>query len=107
MKLRYINLLQKNIYISIMSKTDEDTIMKFPCQFPIKVMGIASDDFDIIVTSIIEKHVSNLSESAVKSRYSQEGNYVSVTVTIEAESRQQLDDIYFDLTEHKKVIMAL
>ena len=90
-----------------MSKTDEDTIMKFPCEFPIKVMGIASDDFDIIVMGIIKKHVSNLSESAVKSRYSQEGNYVSVTVTIEAESRQQLDDIYFDLTEHKKVIMAL
>ena len=107
MKLRYVNLLQKNIYISIMSKTDEDTIMKFPCQFPIKVMGIASDDFDIIVTNIIKKHISNLSESAVKSRYSQEGNYVSVTVTIEAESRKQLDDIYFDLTEHKKVIMAL
>ena len=76
-----------------MSKTDEDTIMKFPCEFPIKVMGIASDDFDIIVTNIIKKHISNLSESAVKSRYSQEGNYVSVTVTIEAESRKQLDDI--------------
>ena len=90
-----------------MSKTDEDTIMKFPCEFPIKVMGIASDDFDIIVKNIIKKHISNLSESAVKSRYSQEGNYVSVTVTIEAESRKQLDDIYFDLTEHKKVIMAL
>ena len=90
-----------------MSKTDEDTIMKFPCEFPIKVMGIASDDFDIIVMGIIKKHVSNLPESAVKSRYSQEGNYVSVTVTIEAESRKQLDDIYFDLTEHKKVIMAL
>ena len=90
-----------------MSKTDEDTIMKFPCEFPIKVMGIASDDFDIIVTNIIKKHISNLSESTVKSRYSQEGNYVAVTVTIEAESRQQLDDIYFDLTEHKKVIMAL
>ena len=90
-----------------MSKTDEDTIMKFPCEFPIKVMGIASDDFDIIVTNIIKKHISNLYESAVKSRYSQEGNYVSVTVTIEAESRKQLDDIYFDLTEHKKVIMAL
>ena len=54
-----------------------------------------------------KRQVSNLSESAVKSRYSQEGNYVSVTVTIEAESRKQLDDIYFDLTEHKKVIMAL
>ena len=90
-----------------MKKSDEDTIIKFPCQFPIKVMGIASDDFDIIVTEIIKKHVSNLSEDAVKNRLSQEGKYTSVTVTIEAESRQQLDDIYFDLTEHKMVIMAL
>ena len=90
-----------------MRKTDEDTIMEFPCQFPIKVMGIASDNFNIIVTNIIKKHVSNLSENSVRSRYSQEGNYVSITVTIEAESRQQLDNIYFDLTEHKKVLMAL
>ena len=90
-----------------MKKFDEDKIMKFPCQFPIKVMGITSDDFDIIVIDIIKKHVSNLSEDAVKSRLSQKGNYVSVTVTIEAESREQLDNIYYDLTEHKMVIMAL
>ena len=90
-----------------MKKSDEDTIMKFPCQFPIKVMGIASDDFDIIIIDIIKKHVSNLSEDAVKSRLSQKGNYVSITVTIEAKSREQLDNIYYDLTEHKMVLMAL
>ena len=90
-----------------MKKSDEDTIIKFPCQFPIKVMGIASDDFDIVIFDIIKKHVSHLSKDAVKSRLSQEGNYVAVTVTIEAESRQQLDNIYLDLTEHKKVLMAL
>ena len=90
-----------------MNKSAEDEIMKFPCQFPIKVMGIATDNFHIIVIDIIKKHVSDLSEGAVKSRFSQEGKYVSVTVTIEAKSRQQLDNIYFDLTEHKKVLMAL
>ena len=90
-----------------MKKSDEDTIMKFPCQFPIKVMGTASDDFDTIIIDIIKKHVSNLSEDAVKSRLSQKGKYVSVTVTIEAESREQLDNIYSDLTEHKMVLMAL
>ena len=90
-----------------MKKSDEDTIMKFPCQFPIKVMGTASDDFDTIIIDIIKKHVSNLSEDAVKSRLSQKGNYVSITVTIEAKSREQLDNIYYDLTEHKMVLMAL
>ncbi len=90
-----------------MKKSDKDTIMNFPCEFPIKVMGIASDDFDIIIIDIIKKHVSNLSEDAVKSRLSQKGNYVSITVTIEAKSREQLDNIYYDLTEHKMVLMAL
>ena len=90
-----------------MKKSDKDTIMKFPCEFPIKVMGIASDDFDIIIIDIIKKHVSNLSEDAVKSRLSQKGNYVSITVTIEAKSREQLDNIYYDLTEHKMVLLAL
>ena len=90
-----------------MKKSDEDEIMKFPCQFPIKVMGIASDDFDIIIIDIIKKHVSHLSKDAIKSRLSYKGNYVSVTVTIEAKSREQLDNIYYDLTEHKMVLMAL
>jgi|TARA_B110000881_G_C18061859_1_gene264555 putative lipoic acid-binding regulatory protein len=90
-----------------MKKSDQDTIMKFPCQFPIKVMGMASDDFDTMVVEIIKKHVTELPKDAAKSRLSQEGNYVAVTVTIEAESRQQLDNIYLDLTEHKKVLMAL
>ena len=90
-----------------MKKSDQDTIMQFPCQFPIKVMGTASDDFDTMVVEIIKKYVTELPKDAVKSRLSQEGNYVAVTVTIEAESRQQLDNIYLDLTEHKKVLMAL
>ena len=90
-----------------MKKLDEDAVIEFPCQFPIKVMGAASNDFDIIVTDIIKKHVSKPSEYTVKSRLSQEGNYIAVTVTIEAKSREQLDNIYLDLTEHKKVLMAL
>tara|TARA_B100000029_G_scaffold404571_1_gene404642 strand:+ start:119 stop:391 length:273 start_codon:yes stop_codon:yes gene_type:complete len=90
-----------------MKKYNEDKIIKFPCQFPIKVMGIASDNFHIVIFDIIKKHVSDLSEEAIKSRLSKKGNYVSVTVTIEAESREQLDNIYYDLTEHKMVLMAL
>lgn len=88
-------------------KIDEDTIMEFPCQFPIKAMGKAEDDFDILVVTIIRNHVTDLSESAVKTRLSKEGKFVSVTVTVEAESRQQLDNIYLELTVHEKVLWAL
>ena len=90
-----------------MQETEEDTIMEFPCLFPIKVMGLAEEDFDLLVANIVRKHAPDLSEGAVKSRLSQEGKYISITVTVEAESKQQLDNIYLELTAHEKVLMAL
>ncbi len=90
-----------------MQETDEEVIMEFPCQFPIKAMGKAEDDFDILVVSIIRRHVADLSENAVKSRLSKEGKFVSITVTVNAESKQQLDNIYLELTAQEKVLWAL
>ena len=90
-----------------MQDTEEDSIMSFPCQFPIKAMGMAEDGFDVLVVGIIRKHAPDLAEGAIKSRLSQEGKYISVTVVVEAESRQQLDNIYVELTAHEKVLMAL
>jgi len=85
----------------------EDSLLEFPCDFPIKVMGKSEENFDALVVGIVRKHCPDLLEGAVKSRLSREGNYVSVTVTIQAESRNQLDNIYMDLTAHEKVLMAL
>lgn len=90
-----------------MQDTEEDSIMSFPCQFPIKAMGMAEEGFDVLVVGIIRKHAPDLSEGAIKSRLSQEGKYISVTVVVEAESRQQLDNIYLELTAHERVLMAL
>jgi uncharacterized protein len=90
-----------------MQDTKEDSIMSFPCQFPIKAMGMAEEGFDGLVVGIIRKHAPDLYEGAIKSRLSQEGKYISVTVVVEAESRQQLDNIYLELTAHEKVLMAL
>ncbi len=90
-----------------MQEIDEDTIMEFPCQFPIKAMGMAEEGFDVLVVGIVRKHAPDFSENAVKSRLSQEGKYVSITVTVEADSKQQLDNIYRELTAHEKVLWAL
>ncbi len=90
-----------------MQELEEDTIMSFPCQFPIKAMGIADDGFEVLVISLIRKHVPNILEGSVKRRLSQGGKYVSITVTVEAESRAQLDNIYLELTGHEKVLTAL
>ena len=85
----------------------EESLLKFPCDFPIKAMGKAEDDFDALVVSLIRKHSPDLFEGAIKSRASKGGQYLSVTVTIRAESQQQLDNIYMDLTAEKRVLMAL
>lgn len=85
----------------------EETLLEFPCQFPIKAMGKSGAQFDVTVVEIVRRHVDDLKEGAVSSRPSKGGKYMSVTVVIEATSRAQLDAIYQDLTDHPEILMAL
>ena len=87
--------------------TEDESLFDFPCDFPIKAMGKAADDFDSLVVSLVRKHSPDLREGAVRTRMSQGGKYMSVTVTIQARSRAQLDAIYMELTAHDRVLMAL
>ena len=72
----------------------EDSLLDFPCSFPIKVMGRAEPEFDALVVALVRRHAPDLREGAVVSRTSRGGKWVSVTVTIEATGRDQLDAIY-------------
>ncbi len=85
----------------------EESLIEFPCHFPVKAMGLACDEFDALVVSIVRKHVDDLPEGAVKNRPSKSGKYTSVTVTFEATNRAQLDAIYQELSDHPLVLMAL
>jgi putative lipoic acid-binding regulatory protein len=85
----------------------EETLLKFPCDFPIKAMGRAGEAFPGIVIDIVRRHAPNLDENRVRIRASSKGRYQSVTVTIRAESKSQLDNIYQALTDHDQVMMAL
>jgi putative lipoic acid-binding regulatory protein len=85
----------------------KETLLEFPCEFSVKAMGLATDDFDSVVVEIVRRHVPDLGEGAVKTRPSKEGKYLSVTVTFEATSKPQLDAIYQDLTDHDQVLMSL
>jgi len=89
-----------------MAEQDQQ-LMEFPCSFAIKAMGLAENDFDALVVSLIRPHVSDLNEGAVSTKPSNGGKYISVTVTFEAESREQLDNIYRSVTAHERVLMAL
>ena len=86
---------------------EEESPLKFPCEFPIKAMGKTHCNLDIIVAGIVRKHVPDLGENAIKTRTSAQGNYLAVTATITATSRQQLDAIYQDLVDCDAVIMAI
>lgn len=81
--------------------------LTFPCRFPIKVLGAVGGDFDAAVVEIVRRHARALTEAAVTTRLSRGGRYVSVTVTVEAESREQLDAIYRALTADERVLMVL
>lgn len=85
----------------------EETLLEFPCLFPIKAMGRVDIELDLLVIEIIRRHAPNLDHNAVKTRPSKDGNYLAVTVTIEATSKKQLDAIYQDLTDHPLVLYAL
>jgi putative lipoic acid-binding regulatory protein len=85
----------------------DTSLFNFPCNFPIKAMGWHADDFDALVVGIVRKHAPDLQDTTIEKRYSRGGRYVSVTVTIRARSREQLDNIYRELTANDRILMAL
>ena len=85
----------------------EETILKFPTAFPIKAMGKREGGFAQTVLEIVLRHAPDFDGSTMEMRPSKNGNYLSVTATINATSKAQLDDIYRALTAHPAVLMAL
>ena len=74
--------------------------------FPLKVIGHNADDFEGFVVSVVQTHAP-LSARNVTTRPSQAGKYLAVTVTFVAESRDQLDAIYQELSDSGRVLIAL
>ncbi|MEX0731024.1 MAG: DUF493 domain-containing protein [Aquisalimonadaceae bacterium] len=89
-----------------MSENRESAI-KFPCEFPVKIMGRADPDFVLHVVGIVREYVPELSAEDVYTTPSQRGKYVSVTVTFTAVSQTQLDNVYLALNADEQVLMTL
>jgi len=91
-----------------MSETSPETsLLTFPTPFPIKVMGRREEGFAQEVVAVVLAHAPDFDPATVEMRPSSAGKYLSVTVTIEARSREQLDALYQALTGHPKVMMVL
>lgn len=87
--------------------SEQETLLEFPCQFPIKVFGDNHESFEITVLEIVRRHCQDLGEGAVSARESKGGKYLAMTVVVEAHSKEQLDNIYRELSAHDLVKMAL
>ena len=81
--------------------------LEFPTAFPIKVMGRRTDDFAQAIVEVVLRHAPDFDAGTLEMRTSREGNYLSVTATITATSREQLDALYRELTSHPLVAMVL
>lgn len=90
-----------------MTETSKDTLFEFPCDFPLKVMGRHTDDFRSIVLGIVQKHAGPITPENIEERPSSSGSYLSLTCTFTAQSKQQLDDLYRELTAHERVMVVL
>jgi putative lipoic acid-binding regulatory protein len=83
------------------------TLLEFPTPFPIKVMGRRESGFAQSVMEIVLKHAPDFQPATMEMRPSRQGTYISLTVTIEARSREQLDALYRELCDHPSVVMVL
>lgn len=85
----------------------KDSLIEYPSQFPIKVMGIKAEGFVHAITSIAKQFDPAFDATAVELRDSKAGNYLGVTITVTATSREQLDELYRTLSSHPMVKVVL
>lgn len=87
--------------------TDQTSLIEFPCQFPIKVMGNAHPEFEKNILETVRQHAPDTEPHHITTRQSSKGNYTGATVKVNVDNQEQLDNIYRDLTAHKLVKVVL
>ena len=87
--------------------TGEPSLIDYPCEFPLKIMGQRAPGFTQAVIGIVRRHAPDFDETRIEERTSRKGTYLSLTCVITATSREQLDAVYRDLCDHPLVAMVL
>jgi uncharacterized protein len=86
---------------------DQETLLEFPCEFPIKVMGETREGFAEAMIEVVRRHDLGFDASRMEMRGSSGGKYLSLTCTMTATSKGQLDSLYRELTAHPWVKVVL
>lgn len=87
--------------------SDQETLLTFPCSFPIKIMGRMEDGFADTMLAIVLRHAPDFDAATASMKASSSNKYLSLTCTVNATSKQQLDDLYREISAHPLVLMAL
>jgi len=86
---------------------ETESLIEYPCDFPLKVLGRTQAGFAQTVLGIVRSHAPDFDGSTMEMKTSKQGKYLSVTCVIRARSRRQLDDLYRELCDHPMVVMVL
>jgi len=84
-----------------------ESLLAFPCDFPIKIMGQTQPGFAQSILGVVLRHAPDFDAATMEMRNSRQGKYLSLTVTVRATSREQLDELYRELCDHPMVKMVL
>ena len=85
----------------------EPSLIEYPCEFPIKIMGHTQAGFAQAVLEIVKRHAPEFDGATMQMKSSKQARYLSITCTINATSREQLDALYRELCDHPMVVMVL
>jgi uncharacterized protein len=85
----------------------QETLLEFPCAFPLKIMGLANDALAQTVLDVVLRHAPDFDGASMEMRASSGGKYISLTCTINATSKPQLDALYRELSSHPMVRVVL
>jgi putative lipoic acid-binding regulatory protein len=84
-----------------------DQIDQFPSAYSLKAIGKSEGDFEDVIYSILLKHIPSFDRTGMTSRLSRDGNYLSVTISFNAESKEQVESLFKELNAHERVIIVL
>jgi putative lipoic acid-binding regulatory protein len=85
----------------------DPSLIDYPLDFPIKIMGKNGPGFANAIVEIVRRHAPDLDATSVELRRSKKSSYLSITCTIRAVSREQLDALYTELNDQADVVMVL
>jgi putative lipoic acid-binding regulatory protein len=89
------------------SMADHESLIQYPTDFPIKIVGVNQEGFESAIAQVLRTHAPDFDTTSIQVRESRAGKYLSISATITARSRGQLDALYRELTQHPMVRVVL